>query len=439
MREGHMSRALGIRLVTVVGLLAGYAFFSCGQKPTPTQDPFVAIQLRPAAGLNDGSQVDVEVVAQDAYGQPGVGQVELDAPAGQFGNGSKTITLTLDAQGVAWTTYTCDVAQDSECVGSIDINGAWQAASGGVTGVGRLSLESPPNPDAPDSGFTVGEPLLYGPLVPSLPPLYAGLPPGLPAIAPLSNPIKIEVGFYASDAQLLTVNGGIYYLSPPYIFRWVRDPDITFIAARTWNYPFYSNKNDIPIQVPGCVVMDVVARPDTGELVAKCQTGEWRRLSGAIIPPAPVNGSLELFGPRESVLWSEYIYDAGTRWHVRDALGRDTPVPGAATTAFQAPYKSVRAVNDGYFLSSPNGCALYHSDLSGSFNKMGDYASLPFDSGVYVCYGVTDRAGSLYLPAGEKVYMRPFIPAATSTVYDYSTLPTGPYDIPVQLPSVLVP
>lgn len=110
----------------------------CACDPQPTQDPQLLLSVRPTTAQDDGTEIDVQATAQNAFGKPGTGEVTLSTPHGVFGNGQSTITLTLDAAGAAFTTFACDGRKDYDCYGSVTITGLWAGVS---TGVGTAKVD----------------------------------------------------------------------------------------------------------------------------------------------------------------------------------------------------------------------------------------------------------------------------------------------------------
>ena len=106
--------------------------------PQPTQEPQLLLGIRPTSAKDDGTEIDVQANATDAFGKPGKGDVVLSAPHGVFGNGQSSITITLDAAGAAFTTFACDGRKDYDCFGSVTITGLW---AGVRTGVGTATTD----------------------------------------------------------------------------------------------------------------------------------------------------------------------------------------------------------------------------------------------------------------------------------------------------------
>jgi hypothetical protein len=112
--------------VLVLGLVA------CGE---PEPEGTAAMTLTPSPRYIDdtGQSTTLRISATDATSKPGTGDVLLTAGAGLFGNGQKTITVTLDDQGKGSTTYSCAATKDTGCKGFVRIEGDWNQTSNGTS------------------------------------------------------------------------------------------------------------------------------------------------------------------------------------------------------------------------------------------------------------------------------------------------------------------
>jgi hypothetical protein len=111
---------------------------AAGCSPAPTQDPQLLLSVRPTSAKDDGTEVDVQATATDAFGKAGKGDVVLTAEHGVFGNGQASITITLDTAGNAFTTFSCDGRKDFGCFGPVMLDAVW---AGVKTGVGTATTD----------------------------------------------------------------------------------------------------------------------------------------------------------------------------------------------------------------------------------------------------------------------------------------------------------
>lgn len=117
-----------VKWLGTAGLLAGLT--GC---PAGSTDSGLNITAKSTLLDNKGQSTSVQVRALDDAGKAGTGDVQLSAKAGFLGNGEKSITLTLDGDGKASTTFTCPVAQDSACNGYVRIEGTWGEFNDGIS------------------------------------------------------------------------------------------------------------------------------------------------------------------------------------------------------------------------------------------------------------------------------------------------------------------
>lgn len=118
-----------IASVAVCGFLSSC---SCGGEGA-AQDVF--LQARPRAILDTGEVTVITGSTNDTKSQPGKGTLHLQSTAGSLKNG---VDLTLDGDGLAKTDFTCVLADDPQCVGTVVITGTWTA--GGVTATAETKV-----------------------------------------------------------------------------------------------------------------------------------------------------------------------------------------------------------------------------------------------------------------------------------------------------------
>jgi hypothetical protein len=139
-RDPHSrsAAALAVAGFTAVGVWA------CNKETTPPTSPSLEIYVSPATQADDGSSVDVTILATEANGAFGTGDVVVKPSAGLVG-GKAEQTLTL-ANGQASTAWTCDRTKDANCKGTPSITATWNDLSS--TSRATFGAAS-----APDAGF----------------------------------------------------------------------------------------------------------------------------------------------------------------------------------------------------------------------------------------------------------------------------------------------
>lgn len=106
-----------------VCLVAGA--FAAGCSGPTLVDPTLTLTIRNPIIQDDGEDIDVQVMATDAFGKPGRVEVTVSADHGTFSNGDPSIALILDSAGSAFTTFSCDARKDPDCFGAITIRAEW--------------------------------------------------------------------------------------------------------------------------------------------------------------------------------------------------------------------------------------------------------------------------------------------------------------------------
>ena len=128
LEEGNPMRRL--RFDAALGLATAFvASLACQPQSTST-GPSLSITANPRTIPNTsaGSSA-ISVTAGDAKGNAGTGSVVLTVPSGSLGTSGTSQTLTL-ANGIATTTYSCDVARDATCIGTSKlITASWNGTS----------------------------------------------------------------------------------------------------------------------------------------------------------------------------------------------------------------------------------------------------------------------------------------------------------------------
>jgi hypothetical protein len=174
---------------------------ACSTKGTATLNLFAAPQS--ISNIDGVGLVIAE--AFDATGKAGTGSVSLTSTAGSFVTPS---SQTLDYTGHATFIFTCAVATDPKCTGTVSFNGTWTTLSASASiRVQGLVDAGPPPPDSgspPDAGSGDGG-------VPGVPAniVYADLPGTLPIVGIQSSgrDTTTPISFQLIDANHLGVPG----------------------------------------------------------------------------------------------------------------------------------------------------------------------------------------------------------------------------------------
>lgn len=128
---------------------AALGMWAC-PKPDPQPDDnsaTLSLLASPKTLPADGTTTDLSVVATEASGAVGTGQVTLSAPRGSLGSPGTTEVLLNLSNGHASVKYSCDAAKESACSGTQQITASWKDATATtkVTFVGAA---------APDAGHS---------------------------------------------------------------------------------------------------------------------------------------------------------------------------------------------------------------------------------------------------------------------------------------------
>ncbi|MBL9039673.1 MAG: hypothetical protein JNG84_14245, partial [Archangium sp.] len=133
-------------------LLAGL-IQACGQQ---TVEPDFTISVRPNRIDNRGQTATVTISAINELGKPGTGKVRLSSEVGSLVDGEDILL----SEGSGETTFSCDLAADPGCMGSMKISGTWTTGGKQVTATATVTILAPdgggPTTITVDGG-TIGE------------------------------------------------------------------------------------------------------------------------------------------------------------------------------------------------------------------------------------------------------------------------------------------
>ncbi len=172
------------RLALVIGAVAA-SLYACG--PQPTQSADLIIAATPKSIADTGDLVALRVLATDEFGKPGVGSVKITSGAGSLTAGEVANLVN----GAAEFSFTCKLAEDPNCAGTVRLTAKWAGKTPVETSIGILVNHVVPDAGPPDAG-----------------PPDAG-PPPVYAIAVVADKTKLVmgVGDSAEVAATLLLNG----------------------------------------------------------------------------------------------------------------------------------------------------------------------------------------------------------------------------------------
>ncbi len=140
-------RPLRLSSPILAASLAGLLLSACGKSTVP---PEPSVSINPVKrSLALGEETDLLVVAYDAEGGAGKGDVTITVPYGQLERkAQKSVTLPL-ANGHTGARFSCSVADSDKCLGSHEITVSWNS----LKGTTKVTVGTKPTP-SPDAGGT---------------------------------------------------------------------------------------------------------------------------------------------------------------------------------------------------------------------------------------------------------------------------------------------
>jgi len=138
----------GLRVAAVI-CAAVVVYAACGPAENPAD---LTVTAKPRTIDNHGGKSTITLTATDGQGKPGTGTVRVSSAAGDLVAGQE---LTL-AEGTATVDFSCVVATDPSCTGTIAITGEWvvkgKLVSGNTTVTVVTPDAGPPDAGPPDAG-----------------------------------------------------------------------------------------------------------------------------------------------------------------------------------------------------------------------------------------------------------------------------------------------
>ncbi|MBI5542840.1 MAG: hypothetical protein HY901_03050 [Deltaproteobacteria bacterium] len=110
-------------LAALIGLLT-LALSACGQD-VEIGPQKMTLQAAEPSVANDGSWVQIAVKATDGQGNPGTGEVVMNATRGSFRGFKASGTVTLE-NGQGSIEWRCDRTLDELCIGDQVVNALWR-------------------------------------------------------------------------------------------------------------------------------------------------------------------------------------------------------------------------------------------------------------------------------------------------------------------------
>lgn len=212
------------------------------------------VTVSPRQVRDDGSIAQVRVLATDSLGNVGKGSVRVKSSAGSLASGE---TVMLDSFGAAMLEFSCSVAVDLDCRGTVTVTAEWARPQGpAVRGEVTVRLIAPPPPM--DAGSIGSNDVLMvgttnGALEVGLGPIVGSPSPGI------RTGINLAIGINASGAanrrMLLTTTGDLIYVTyqgPGPNGLCIAGQPCTFTGYRI----FRANGADEAVQTPGCMSGD---------------------------------------------------------------------------------------------------------------------------------------------------------------------------------------
>ncbi len=394
----------------LAALACAFALLGC---PAPNGIPTLTVSASPRQIDDKGQTSKVSVDAIDEKGRAGTGSVTLTSTAGTLGAAS----VPLDANGHGETTFACNAASDSKCMGMVKVNGDWTTAKGAETS-SFVSLQVGPVPDggtggggggggsgggsgggtgggsaggsgggsgggggggggsATDPLFSSGKVLLFGTLDQSS--------CGFGCIGDPRTPASVKVAFdcYADVGSAIVAGGNLYYsvTARPGIWRFNEDAwDKTDAGS---SYPAPDKSPDGQLYTPcGQLVFKVAP---SGHILHTCPNNgaDWY----IDTQPAPwvlqfsASSPVYAFGDNDSVLLVDGV------------LSSDGGVNPFSLSGVHAGGGPSLPVTGGFLFTEPRSnlstpCDLYKATLDGTTTRLGGY---PVN-----CGGRIDASGTM--------------------------------------------
>lgn len=115
----------------------------CACTMMPAGEPELTLSGRPTEINDFGEVTTLSVTATDGLGKVGKGKVTITGGLGEFESG---VTLDLDTYGKASTPFSCKIAENSGCKGTLLFTAEWKVDGKTVTATAKVRVYPPPPP-----------------------------------------------------------------------------------------------------------------------------------------------------------------------------------------------------------------------------------------------------------------------------------------------------
>jgi hypothetical protein len=350
-----------MRRATVSGLTV--LLWACTS--ATTSEPGLALTITPRVVVA-GEPVQIWAVATSADGTIGQGNVTVTMSAGGLADGG--VSVPLDSYGTAHLEVTCDPTVYAECQSNVKIEVTWTPASGpAASALARLNATGSGVPvtsgGGSGGGFGSSRAYLLGTLHPGT--------CGLDAIAPITAPQTIQVGFPCNirEGSAVLAAGGLYYSvssNDCQVYRFVPDQFTAGDAGQV--YPVTPESNDRVTSLGHCAPSDhppFRVWPDTGKVVYQSLSMGFYEAPGEValpwstMPMALGSGGIALaFAPSQNL-------------QLIDRSGRVTGVDAGTFEPQRAVWSGSSFLVQGRQDAQPT---LFEVKTNGTFTKKGTYA-----------------------------------------------------------------
>ncbi len=128
----------------LAGVAVTLMLCACAPGVSPATD--LTITIRPKSIFDDGKDVAfLQFSASDAKGQAGKGKVTVSSSAGSL---REPVSVTLDADGLASSEFTCGFSEDPDCTGTVDLMAKWSQGGATAEAEGVVTIKTDPLRDA---------------------------------------------------------------------------------------------------------------------------------------------------------------------------------------------------------------------------------------------------------------------------------------------------
>ncbi len=391
-------------------------------------EPVLDQTVSPKTIDDQGQVATVEIVGTDGAGKVGTGALTVTSAAGSLSAGQ---TLEFDAYGKVTTTFSCDVALDSKCVGTVRVVAEWTSNGVPVIAETRVTVGGEGTGAGAGGGSGAGLGSTGG---------GAGGGSGLntvmvlgstgtiSGIAPIDSPTSYRIGLPIPYHAVIRPNGRIAYIKeqPLAFLEFTVDQFVRTATGGSAAPNVLANDPRLPTPMCGTTSLpneigDFWVRPDTSAIVYQCGLMTKNRFEGTQELTAFDGFELLQLGPQKAALMT-----TSTTTVVRNEAGADAV---SAYPRIVMGRRDTRSRPDGFWVASGDatlGCSLKLLKFDGTVQTVGTYAAPPATVTIpstSFCAGKIDTDGTLLSIVMGAVVRRPLSPGVASVPYDTSGLP----------------